>query len=603
MPNAATTRIRRSTKAFTVKRDARLRAVDAPLTRWLTGVERELAGIMATHSGTARQLEQKLVPVLDDVQTDGAAEMEKLLRRTWHWGWDTATADFIAVYPMEYWVRRHLPLNRMAVTEEFLPATDEAIDNLLEDAYHAATDAGIDRILSGEATEEEAREIVRQLEFAPPSEDFVTTVLNETVADDGMSAMKRIVTVTETDKRSLLDTLVTGFSEGLNIAKMTPAIRQYVGNVHYKAARIARTEGVRVAQAGLDKTWDEAGDIVEGMQWFSALLPQTRPDHAELDQKIYHKTSGGYIADDGSSLPRNPLGPNCLCWTSPVLPDFDSLIPGLPKVDLGEPYETGRKRAIDQGVGADLDDYKAKRAARKAATKRKPKAVPKPKPRKAVKPKAVVKPKPTPKPKPKPKPAPKAAPKPTPKPAPKPVETIAKAETKIVGQKNETAVVFDKNGNEVFRKTGTSNAVEFTASEAERMRGSTLTHNHPPVSSKESRAVIHNLPLSGADGVLMANQKMAEVRAVTRDFTFSIKPKPGGLPIDAKKLNAAWRRRENVHFRKETSRLSELVRKGDITRHQANERGFLYEQESQHKAWLDIADKHGVEYKREARDG
>jgi len=110
--------------------------------------------------------------------------------------------------------------------------------------------------------------------------------------------------------------------------------------------------------------------IIDGKQWFSALVPATRPDHAALHEKIFRKgADGGYTGDDGQPMPPIPWGPNCLCWDSPVL--ADDLTAGLPPENLGAWYDDSVLRAEkERGAGV-------KRKAKKAVSKPKAKSTPK----------------------------------------------------------------------------------------------------------------------------------------------------------------------------------------------------------------------------------
>ena len=339
MPTATRT-IRKTTDRRTAARNGRIVGFGHTLDQWLARVEERLAGVAATHRGTAAALRRRLDVIADEVGPDGSAILEKFLTSMWRWSWDTATLDFVSAYPLKFWVARNIPIERMATEAEFGPEITSELDD----------------IINGKVSDERAREIVREIEFPPPTEAEVTTILTDTTAPDGMSAMQRIKTVEAGDKSDLLRTVTNLYSEGAAQAKMTAAIQKYVGNVHYKAARIARTEGVRIAQAGLDKTWQEAGDLVAGIQWHSALTERTRESHAALHGKIYYRTSGGdFIAEDGEVLPPIPLAPNCLCWTTPVLQDYDTLIKDLPPVELGAPYRAGaarreREKAVNQST-------------------------------------------------------------------------------------------------------------------------------------------------------------------------------------------------------------------------------------------------------------
>ena len=610
MANAATKSLGRKTTRRTRDRNRRVTAFWVAIDAWTRRVERDLLGVVAAGRGGTRGVLAAVDDILDDLGADGAAVLESGLRRAWRWSWESATADFVAGVPLTTWIRRLMPLKTLLGTEAAI-GTDGAA--LLEFETGLATELELQRIIDGKVSQTKAREIVRKIEFPPPSSEKVDQILAATNDPDGLSAMDRIKTVAQRDKQQLRQTIVSALSEPDRAAAMeglNKRVRQFLDpgkGLNYKARRIARTESVRIAEAGQREAWSEAEDMIEGIEWHCANVPDSAEYDKSLDGQIFTRTGAGeYVNPAFGVLPTIPIHPNCMCYTSPVL--SRDLTKGLPPRKLGA-YEKPRIPAPKVKPPEKLKPAPKPRP--KPPPKQKPvvKPAPKPKPPKPVpppkpRPKAPPKPtKPIVKPPPKPaKPAPKAKapPKPKPKPAPpKPAKAelaIRKGEAQIVGGTKETGIVYDSKGNELFRRTGGKDIVEFSSSETAKLRGTTMTHNHPTMGTK-STGTIHNLPLSGEDGYMMAEHGLAEVRAVGRDFTYSLKPRSGITP-DAKKMRAAWRRRENVHYRKETSRLSELVRKGKMTRPEANRLGFMYQEESQHLAWRDVAKKQGLEYKR-----
>lgn len=85
-------------------------------------------------------------------------------------------------------------------------------------------------------------------------------------------------------------------------------------------------------------------------------------------------------------------------------------------------------------------------------------------------------------------------------------ESVRSVEDRIRHQNYESAAIIDENGREIIFKDGEKNCVAFTQEETARMKGRTLTHNHPNSGffSKEDIGV-----LVGAD--------LAEMRATTRE--------------------------------------------------------------------------------------
>jgi len=207
--------------------------------------------------------------------------------------------------------------------------------------------------------------------------------VNRTNARDGKSAIDRIVTVAEENKGRLEADLVqilsaTDLADDVADVQrvLDKAIRKYVGNVRYKARRIARTEGVRISQDALERTWEQVPDLFTGYLWNSALLPQTRVDHAGRDGTRYiRKGDGNYVAENGNYagevFPGIPLGPNCLCWTEPILLDEPS------GIDYGT-YNQAQARARGE-IEAQSKEEKGEKVPDKTRKAAKKKVAPKPK--------------------------------------------------------------------------------------------------------------------------------------------------------------------------------------------------------------------------------
>ena len=89
---------------------------------------------------------------------------------------------------------------------------------------------------------------------------------------------------------------------------------------------------------------------------------------------------------------------------------------------------------------------------------------------------------------------------------------IAEYEDTIKNQNFESAGLYDKNGNLLFKKNGAAESVKFTDDELNRFKGNYLTHNHP-LDQSFSPEDIHVLSYWG----------LSEIRAVTKTRTFVMK--------------------------------------------------------------------------------
>lgn len=212
----------------------------------------------------------------------------------------------------------------------------------------------LDGSISPDSTE--ARELVRKWEFPSPSRAKVADIVQNAPWPDGLAWPDRIKTVMPEAMDRLLDSLATSYADTTTgISGITEAVEEATDLVHWQARRIARTEGLRVAQEGLREADKAVEDLLAGRRWFSALVKDTRHDHAARHKKLYKQiTPGLYVADDGEVEPPIPLGPNCLCWDEGELDE--SIVGGLPDPDYGP----GFKAALDNGE-YDLSKWKRDR--------------------------------------------------------------------------------------------------------------------------------------------------------------------------------------------------------------------------------------------------
>lgn len=93
--------------------------------------------------------------------------------------------------------------------------------------------------------------------------------------------------------------------------------------------------------------------------------------------------------------------------------------------------------------------------------------------------------------------------------------SVLKAEKEIKNQKNETAIIFNDDGTIAHRKDGTKMGVTYPGSwETNKI----MTHNHPGPDA----------PFSSSDLRDVAKFNPKEVRAVSQNFTYSMKRPKGG---------------------------------------------------------------------------
>lgn len=113
-----------------------------------------------------------------------------------------------------------------------------------------------------------------------------------------------------------------------------------------------------------------------------------------------------------------------------------------------------------------------------------------------------------------------------------PKTVIAEKEEAIRQQPIENAVVVDaKTGEVLLEKQGGEDYVAFTEEELAKMRGQTLTHNHPSFvhpQFSEYDEVVRGSSFSPEDIQLATYNELAEIRAVGLGYTHSMKPPQDG---------------------------------------------------------------------------
>jgi len=107
--------------------------------------------------------------------------------------------------------------------------------------------------------------------------------------------------------------------------------------------------------------------------------------------------------------------------------------------------------------------------------------------------------------------------------------TIREAEDSIRRQSYETAIAWNKQGQQIFRKEGEQYQVVFGDDDLVLLNSAVLTHNHPrglefPKDDKRS----WGNSFSDADLQLACVAQLSELRVVTPRLRFSLKPSSSG---------------------------------------------------------------------------
>lgn len=147
-------------------------------------------------------------------------------------------------------------------------------------------------------------------------------------------------------------------------------------------------------------------------------------------------------------------------------------------------------------------------------------------------------------------------------------EKVIQTENELRKNKgHETAVVFNKDGDILVDKRGKATSVAFTETEVRKMKDAILTHNHPRGwgYDKNEWGRIGN-SFSMDDLKLAINADVAEIRAVTPNYTFSMLRPEKGWRISLDDLNKKYKKINDQIYKDNTA----AINLGNVTPEQAN---------------------------------
>lgn len=150
----------------------------------------------------------------------------------------------------------------------------------------------------------------------------------------------------------------------------------------------------------------------------------------------------------------------------------------------------------------------------------------------------------------------------------------------------ETAVVMDKDGNIVVDKRGSKYQVAFQKNELALMKDAVLTHNHPRGWGFKNNEIGHiGNSFSYSDIALAMTADLAEIRAVTPLYTFSLKRPESGWGVTLKDFEKFYDKQNRIL----TYEFRELIRMKYITPETASAIHY-------HKLWQRIAKHYNWNY-------
>lgn len=242
--------------------------------------------------GVAREMQRELGAVLLQSARDTAAAVQSSVPQRWL---------------LAYARRRVLPVR------ERRDAESEAEMQLLLDLERAA-----------ELSPEEAKALVQSLLFPMPSPERVEKILSEP-GPGGIPWDERLKSWEGKTRGAIRTELTAGLAAGENVDKLRVRLRPLTDGLGYKAQRIARTEGARLAHRANQETYAAMGDAVQAQTIVAVMDEHTRPEHALRNGRTYQRREDGTYRDAaGNVMPDLPDAPNCRCFAVPDLgiPDY-----------------------------------------------------------------------------------------------------------------------------------------------------------------------------------------------------------------------------------------------------------------------------------------
>lgn len=158
--------------------------------------------------------------------------------------------------------------------------------------------------------------------------------------------------------------------------------------------------------------------------------------------------------------------------------------------------------------------------------------------------------------------------------------------------KFETGVAFDRDGKIVLDKRGAATSVSFTKEECRLTKDTVFTHNHPRGwAAKEGTLGRIGSSFSIQDITFAIGNDVAEVRAVSPTYTFSMKRPETGWGINVREAVDHYKKSESKILSKMNSMINKASpgKEVDLAIERANSTHY-------HLIWKDFAKKLGFEY-------
>jgi SPP1 gp7 family putative phage head morphogenesis protein len=305
--------------------DAAADAVDAAFVRQWRQILRSLKTPVLRHArdGVLRGL----IGILPVAQTVVSTSLYKIAK----WGHATTRRNLQTTIPLGYLRSAAAGVLNESLLEDSSPGTLELI---LRGLGSEETDAALE-VTSNLAdalfadNPDDQRQAFMDMLFPPPPRETVDDVVYAKV--NGLSWVQRIEYATRTSAtpQQLAEIVAQGVAAGETQQQIAKRLLPVVDGVRSSARRIARTEGLRVAQEMQVRAWDGLGDMLLGYQVRAVLDERTRVEHRLRNGTIYYRDPK--LGQKGmDECPRPPLEAdgsyswNCRCTLAPCMapPDY-----------------------------------------------------------------------------------------------------------------------------------------------------------------------------------------------------------------------------------------------------------------------------------------
>lgn len=277
------------------------------------------------------------------------AQLERSLSALALWGHDSAVRALVGSLP-----------------DDYLLAASVLIE---DDRFPGSVSVNVPEPTGRRISKKEYADLL----FDPPSADKIEEIIKRPVGGENWEDRIRGLT-----RKAPPDRIAREIADGVAVGKTRVEImadlQPILGGSASAARRVARTEGLRVAEQMQMDAWDQAGGLIAGFQIHATLDERTRPHHAARNGLIWMKASGEDMAAAlKMEAPTLPDEANCRCWLSPVLDP--------PKEILNDPalmaeFENEQKQVVpDPAVYSDWFANASEDKQRKAVGSRRYSAV------------------------------------------------------------------------------------------------------------------------------------------------------------------------------------------------------------------------------------